>query len=178
MSHPLENLWEPFWVHLGVPKWPPKWKNYHKKTVFWLFWTISPKRMGLISRFEFIHWAVRSAHLWTFGYLFRSIWGCPIGHKMGDKTNLKPVFWLFQTIFPKRMGKKAPNQIIRPIFLREIVHNNEKTGFYAVFFILGPFGHPQMNPKKVLKGPQVGRTYGPMSQLKNKPLSKLLGPFF
>jgi hypothetical protein len=42
--------------------------------------------------------------LWTFGYLFRSIWGCPIGHKMGDKTNLKPVFWLFQTIFPKRMG--------------------------------------------------------------------------
>jgi hypothetical protein len=23
---------------------------------------------------------------------------------MGDETDLKPVFWLIQTIFPKRMG--------------------------------------------------------------------------
>jgi hypothetical protein len=32
-------------------------------------------------------------------------------------------------------------------------------------------------PKKVIKGPQVGGTYDPMSKLKNKPLTKLLGPF-
>jgi hypothetical protein len=67
---------------------------------------------------------------------------------MGDKTNLKPVFWLFQTIFPKRMGKKAPNQIIRPIFLREIVHNNKKTGFYAVFFYFGTLWAPPNESKK------------------------------
>jgi hypothetical protein len=34
-----------------------------------------------------------------------------------------------------------------------------------------------LGPKKVLKGSQVGGTYGPMSKLKNKPLSELLGPF-
>jgi hypothetical protein len=30
---------------------------------------------------------------------------------------------------------------------REIVQNNQKTGFYAVFSILGPFGHPQVDLK-------------------------------
>jgi hypothetical protein len=35
----------------------------------------------------------------------------------------------------------------------------------------------QNGPKKVYKGPQVGRMYGPMSMFKNKPLTKSLGPF-
>jgi hypothetical protein len=59
-----------------------------------------------------------------------------------------------------------------------MVRNNPQTSFYAVFSILGAIWVPQNGPKKVLKGLQVGWTYGPMSKLKNKPLTKLLGPFF
>jgi hypothetical protein len=32
-------------------------------------------------------------------------------------------------------------------------------------------------PKKVLEGQLVGGTYGLITELKNKPLTKLLGPF-
>jgi hypothetical protein len=34
-----------------------------------------------------------------------------------------------------------------------------------------------MNPKKIYKDPQVSRMYGLLSELKNKPLTKSLGPF-
>jgi hypothetical protein len=46
-SHPLANLWGPFWVDLGVPKWPRKKQEQKKEKdkVFRLFWTIYPKRM-------------------------------------------------------------------------------------------------------------------------------------
>jgi hypothetical protein len=44
-----------------------------KKTVFWLFWTIFTEKMGLR------HLAIHSVHLWSFAYLFLSIWGCPNG---------------------------------------------------------------------------------------------------
>jgi hypothetical protein len=74
--------------------------------------------------------------------------------------------------------KKAPNQIIKPILLGKIVQNNQKTSFRAVFSILGPFGHPHRDPKREPKGPQVGETFGLMSKLKDKPLTKLLGLFF
>jgi hypothetical protein len=48
----------------------------------------------------------------------------------------------------KWMGGMA--QIIMPIHLDDMVRNNQKTGFYVVFFflILGPFGHPQMDSKR------------------------------
>jgi hypothetical protein len=59
-----------------------------------------------------------------------------------------------------------------------MVRNNPKTGFYAVFSILGAVWVAQSGPKKVPKGPQVGGTYGPMSKLKSKHLTKFLGPFF
>jgi hypothetical protein len=41
----------------------------------------------------------------------------------------------------------------------------------------GTIWAPQNGPKNVPKGPQVSWTYGPMSERKNKPLTKLLGPF-
>jgi hypothetical protein len=44
-SRSLAGLCVPFWVHLGVPKCP---KTAEKKTNFWLIWTISPTRMGLL----------------------------------------------------------------------------------------------------------------------------------
>jgi hypothetical protein len=34
-----------------------------------------------------------------------------------------------------------------------------------------------MDPKEVPAGSQVGGTYGPLSKLKNKPITKLIGPF-
>jgi hypothetical protein len=48
--------------------------------------------------------------------------------------------------------KYAPKQITRPIHLEEMVQNNQKTGFYSFLKnILGPFGHPQIEPKRYLK---------------------------
>jgi hypothetical protein len=49
------------------------------------------------------------------------------------------------------------------------------------FYYFGAIWVPQMDPngpKRVLKGLQVGETYGEMSKLKNKPLTKLLGQSF
>jgi hypothetical protein len=37
---------------------------------------------------------------------------------------------------------------------------------------------PSNGPKRIQTGPQLGGTYGPMSKLKKKPLTKSLGPFF
>jgi hypothetical protein len=52
--------------------------------------------------------------------------------------------------------KKAPYQIIMPILLVEMVPNNQKTGFYAVFFNSVAIWAPPSEPKKVDKGPQIG----------------------
>jgi hypothetical protein len=41
------------------------------------------------------------------------------------------------------------------------------------FFRFGAIWAPLNVPKKVSEGPQVGGTYGLMSELKNKPLTKL-----
>jgi hypothetical protein len=46
------------------------------------------------------------------------------------------------------------------------------------FFHFGAIWAPPNEPKKILKNLQVGKTYGPMSELENKPLTKLIGPFF
>jgi hypothetical protein len=54
-----------------------------------------------------------------------------------------------------------------------MVQNNQKTGFYAVFFHFGAIWAPPYGLKKVSKGPQVGGKYGPRSKLKKKPLTKL-----
>jgi hypothetical protein len=44
--------------------------------------------------------------------------------------------------------KEAPNQIIRPIHLGEMVQNNQKTGFYAAFLSFwGHFGNPKWTHK-------------------------------
>jgi hypothetical protein len=59
-----------------------------------------------------------------------------------------------------------------------MVRNNQKTGFYAGFFHFGAIWAPSNGPEKVPKGPQIGRRYDLMSKLKNKPVTKLLGPFF
>jgi hypothetical protein len=59
-----------------------------------------------------------------------------------------------------------------------MVQNNQKTGFFAVFLNLGLFWAPPNGPQKMLKGLQVDKMYGSMSKLANKPLTKLLGPFF
>jgi hypothetical protein len=57
--------------------------------------------------------------------------------------------------------------------------NNQKIGFMLFFpSHFGTIWAPQNGPKKVPKGPQVSRTYGPTSELKNKPLTKLLGHSF
>jgi hypothetical protein len=46
--------------------------------------------------------------------------------------------------------------------------------------VLEPFGHPQMDPKRYskVKGLQLGGMYSSMSKLRNRPLTKSLGPLF
>jgi hypothetical protein len=65
-------------------------------------------------------------------------------------------------------------------FLHSHCPKQPEKRFYAVFFIFSIWAiwAPPNGPKKVPEGQQVGETYGPMSELKNKPLTKLLGPFF
>jgi hypothetical protein len=59
----------------------------------------------------------------------------------------------------------APYQIIRAILLGEMVQNNKKTDFYAVFSHFRAILAPFKGLKKIHKGPQVGGMYGPMSEL-------------
>jgi hypothetical protein len=56
------------------------------------------------------------------------------------------------------------------MLLGEIVQNNQKTGFYAVFYLFGGHLSTLNGLKKVLKGLQVARTYGSISKLKNNPI--------
>jgi hypothetical protein len=48
ISRMRAGLCLPFWLCLGVPKWPQKGEKQYKKPAFWLFWTIPPNRMGLM----------------------------------------------------------------------------------------------------------------------------------
>jgi hypothetical protein len=59
-----------------------------------------------------------------------------------------------------------------------MVQNNKKQVFMLFIPHVGAIWAPPNEPKKVPKGSQVGRTYGPMRKLKDKHLTKLLGPFF
>jgi hypothetical protein len=58
-----------------------------------------------------------------------------------------------------------------------MVQNDQKKGLCAVF---GHLGAPQNGPKKIHKVPQGGGMSCPMSdsELKDKPPTKSLGPFF
>jgi hypothetical protein len=63
---------------------------------------------------------------------------------------------------------------LSPSFKRKWSGATSKKFFYAVF---GHLGNPKWT-KKVLKGPQVGEMYVPMSRLENKLLTESIGPFF
>jgi hypothetical protein len=79
-------------------------QDSRKKTIFWLFWTISPTRMGLSI------WLGAHLHAKTLGHTphplagfcvpFWSIWGCQNAPKQHEKT----IFWMFWTISPTRMA--------------------------------------------------------------------------
>jgi hypothetical protein len=58
-----------------------------------------------------------------------------------------------------KLEKKAPNQINRPILVREMVQNNQKRLFMHFWGIWAP----PNGPKMVLKDLQVGRLFVPMS---------------
>jgi hypothetical protein len=47
-----------------------------------------------------------------------------------------------------------------------------------LFFERGAIWAPPNQPKNVQNGPKMGRMYGPMFKLKNKPLTESLGPIF
>jgi hypothetical protein len=63
--------------------------NSMKKTIFWLFWTISPKRMSLMiwlgAYFQAQTLGHTSRQLQAFMYIFGSIWGCPNSQKLHTK---------------------------------------------------------------------------------------------
>jgi hypothetical protein len=49
------------------------------------------------------------------------------------------------------LSLEALNQIIRPILLEEMIQNNQKTDFYAVFGHFRTIGVPLNGPKKYMK---------------------------
>jgi hypothetical protein len=75
--------------------------------------------------------------------------------------------------------KKVPNQIIRPILIREIVQNNQKTGFFCCFSLLfwGHLGILKMNQKGYPNARKWARCMAQCQNFKNKPLTKSSGPF-
>jgi hypothetical protein len=72
-----------------------------------------------------------------------------------------------------KLNNKPLTKLLGTFFRRNCLKQPENSFYADFFFIFGPFW-----AKKVLEGPQVGGTYGSMSELKDKPLTKLLGPFF
>jgi hypothetical protein len=78
-------------------------QNTIKKTIFWLFRTISPTRMGLLIWLGAYFQAKTLGHIMpTCGPLntFLGLYGVP----KYPKTSLTPIFWLSWTISPTRMG--------------------------------------------------------------------------
>jgi hypothetical protein len=57
-----------------------------------------------------------------------------------------------------------------------MAQNNQNTSYLCRFWLFR--GHAHMDEKKIYKGPQVGRMFGPLSELKNKPPTKSFGPSF
>jgi hypothetical protein len=126
----------------------PKWEKRQKKNCF-LVW--NNQKTGF---YEFFH--------------FKVIWARPNGPKKVPKG--LQVGGMYGPMF------KLKNKPLIKL-LGGMVQNNQKTGFY-VFFHFGAVWAPPTGPKKIPKGLQVDKTCGPMSKLENKPLTKLLSPFF
>jgi hypothetical protein len=76
-----------------------------------------------------------------FFFHFGVIWACSNGPKKVPKG--PPMGGMYGPMF--RLKNKPLIKL-----LEEMVRNNQKTGFH-VFSILGPFGHPQMDPKRYPK---------------------------
>jgi hypothetical protein len=80
-----------------------------------------------------------------------------------------------------KLKNKPLTKSLDPFFWEKWSTTTAKEVFYPVLLpFWGHLGTPkwtQKGPKKVLKGPQVGRMYVSMSKHKNKPLTKSLSPF-
>jgi hypothetical protein len=78
-----------------VPKWPKNGEKQHEKPFFWLIWTISSKKMGLMiwlwAYFQVWTLGHTSSSLGAFGYFSWSIWRCPNSPRMA-KNSIKTCF--------------------------------------------------------------------------------------
>jgi hypothetical protein len=105
--------------------------------IFWLFWTISPTRMGLV--FKLTHWIVHPLHMGVFEYLFGSIWGCPNG-----PNSIKNYFLVVLDHFSYKNG---PIDLVRGSFscydIRPYILST--CGSLCTFW--GPFGGAQKTMK-------------------------------
>jgi hypothetical protein len=82
----------------GCPNAPKQ----HNKTIFWLFWTISLTRMGLMI------WLGAYFQAWTYipptFEPFHDFLGPFGGAKIPQDSIQKSIIWLFWTISPRTMG--------------------------------------------------------------------------
>jgi hypothetical protein len=71
--------------------------------------------------------------------------------------------------------KNGPDQITKLIVAGEMVQKQPEKRFYMLFWAtLGPFGHHQIDRKKVHKHPQVGGSVWPNFETEKTPLTKSL----
>jgi hypothetical protein len=77
------------------------------------------------------------------------------------------------------MSKLKNKPLAKPLgpFFQEKWSKTTRKLFFKLFSFFAIWAPPN-RPKKDHKGLQVGRMNGPMSKLKNKPLTKSLGPLF
>jgi hypothetical protein len=86
-----------------MPKWPQNSKKQHKKSIFWLFWTISAERMGPMIWLRAYSRLRHSAYLWALATFKGPFEGAKMAPKWTEKHK-KPVFWLFRIISAEIMG--------------------------------------------------------------------------
>jgi hypothetical protein len=77
-----------------------------------------------------------------------------------------------------KLESKPLTKSLGPFFKEKCSKTTKKHVFYSIFGYTGSIWAPPHGPKKVDEGIQVSRMYNPMSKLRNKPLTKTLGPSF
>jgi hypothetical protein len=103
-----------------------------------------------------------------------AIWAPPNGPKKVPKG--LQVDRIYGTM--RKLINKPLTKLLGPFFKEKWSETSRKQVYMLFFFHFGAIWAPLNGPKKVLKGLLVGGTYGPISKLKNKPLTKSFVPLF
>jgi hypothetical protein len=93
----------------------------------------------------------------------------PKGSQVGNSAMYSTMYSAMYSAMYKLENKPLAKSL-GPSFKRNSLKQPQNRFFILFFHHFGAIWAPPNRPKKVLKGPQVGTMYDPMSKHKNKPL--------